>query len=388
MLRKLAGKKGLVAGVFLCLVIVGLILAVLWVSYKENEIPPPSLPCAHPQVDAAPGNLVSSTKAPGQTGQSGRKPENSLPQGLPAIAPLEQVGFGMSIKANIDTWAPLLGAKWYLSWDVETKPTQSAAEHWQMVRLGSGCVYPSREWIQWTARHYRGKVWIIGNEPDVKWQDDIPAEEYASAYHDLYTLIKRADPSALVAVGGISQATPLRLRYLDRVVEFYKRTYGKPMPVDWWTVHGFVLREERGSWGVDIPAGFSDDQGLLYEVSDHGRLDYFQAHILAFREWMDANGYRNKPLALTEFGILMPVEYDFPLEMVAQYLQDTFAWLAEVRSTETGYPADANRLVQRWAWFSLSDPIYPTSNLVDLEGGQLTVVGEAMRLFVQRRAGN
>ena len=51
------------------------------------------------------------------------------------------------------------------------------------------------------------------------------------------------------------------------------------MPVDWWTVHGYVLREEKGSWGVDIPPGIDATQGELREVADHGRIDLFEAQI-------------------------------------------------------------------------------------------------------------
>ena len=38
------------------------------------------------------------------------------------------------------------------------------------------------------------------------------------------------------------------------------------MPVDVWNVHNFVLREERGSWGVDIPPGIPDDRVCSNEV--------------------------------------------------------------------------------------------------------------------------
>jgi hypothetical protein len=226
-------------------------------------------------------------------------------------------------------------------------------------------------------------VWIIGNEPDVIWQDNVTPTKYAIDYHELYALIKSADPSARIAVGGISQATPLRLQYLDRVLQAYQGLYHTAMPADWWTVHGYVLREEKGSWGVDIPPGIDATQGELYEVSDHGRIDLFESQLVAFRQWMAARGYQNTPLSLTEFGILMPTSYGFPTVAIADYLQQTFTWLYQAQDSSIGYPGDNDHLVQNWAWFSLSDPTYTSSNLGDLASNRLTMIGERFRNVVQ-----
>ena len=232
------------------------------------------------------------------------------------------------------------------------------------------------------ALRYPGNVWIIGNEPDVIWQDSITPEEYAQDYEILYQLIKSSDPTARIAVAGVAQGTPLRLAYLDRVLEAYQKSTGAPMPVDWWTLHGYVLREERGNWGVDIPPGFSDKQGELYEIGDHGSLPLFEKQITAFRAWMKARGYQNTPLALTEFGILMPPEYGYSPQVIQQYLTNTFQWLAAASDPQIGMPHDSHHLVQRWAWFSLADEIYPTSDLADLKNNRLTPVGEAYRDFM------
>ncbi len=62
-----------------------------------------------------------------------------------------------------------------------------------------------------------GVIWLIGNEPDCIWQDNVRPEEYARIYHDLYAFIKSRDASSQVAAGGIVQPTPLRLEYLNRV---------------------------------------------------------------------------------------------------------------------------------------------------------------------------
>jgi hypothetical protein len=296
-----------------------------------------------------------------------------------------RLGIGLNGTHDLETWTRRLGAGWYIDWTVRPRHSATLPEHWQMVRLGRGCSYPTDEAIQWLAKNYRGNVWIIGNEPDNIWQDNITPEEYAQVYHRLYTLIKNGDPSAQVAVGGVTQASPLRLEYLNRVLRTYTALYGEPMPVDWWTLHGFVLREEKGNWGADIPVGFPGiKQGQLYEIEDIGDIELFQHQIVAFRIWMAENGYRDRPLAITEFGISFFSEYGYTPDVVAQYLTDTFTWLDEATDDQFGFPGDNDHLVQRWAWYSLYSPYYSTANLTNLPENSLTQIGQAFRRFSGR----
>jgi len=296
-------------------------------------------------------------------------------------------GFGLATRADPARWAPVLGAGWYLDWSAAAGPSDRAVEHWPMVRVAPGCTRPAPEEAARLARENPGQTWIIGNEPDVIWQDNLTPERYAEAYHAYDAAIRHADPSARLAVAGVAQPTPLRLAYLDRVLEAYQAAYGRPMAVDVWTVHNFVLREERGSWGAEIPPGFEEVRtGRPYDVVDHARLDLFEEQLREFRRWMARHGYRDTPLALTEFGILMPSEYGFPTEAVADYLQATVGLLMQLHDRASGYPADGNLLVQRWAWFSLSDAQFPTGNLANLDTGRLTVLGQSYRRSVERWA--
>jgi hypothetical protein len=303
-------------------------------------------------------------------------------EGVPKSAWSTRVGFSISSPTDAEYWAQMLGSGWYIDWNIRTTPSLPGLDHWQMIRVHENCISPSIEEIQSAVARFPGQVWIIGNEPDVIWQDNITAVRYAAIYHDLYTLIKSSDPTSLIAVGGVSQATPLRLNYLDQVLQTYQSLYNGLMPVDWWTVHGYVLREEKGSWGVDIPPGIEATQGELREVKDHGRLDLFEAQLRSFRQWMADHGYQHTPLALTEFGILMPAPYGFPADVVGSYLEQTFTWLTQTQDGTIGYPEDGNHLVQKWAWFSVSDPTYASSDLGDLSSGKLTAVGESFRNMV------
>jgi hypothetical protein len=302
---------------------------------------------------------------------------------IPQSAWSTRAGFSISTPTDPEYWAQMLGSGWYIDWSIRAEPPTDNLDYWPMIRVHEDCISPSLEEIQSVASHFPGQVWIIGNEPDVIWQDNVTASRYATAYHDLYDVIKTSDPTALIAVGGVSQATALRLWYLDQVLQAYQDLYHELMPVDWWTVHGYVLREEKGSWGVDIPPGIDATQGELREVKDHGRIDLFENQLRSFRQWMEEHGYQYTPLALTEFGILMPSSYGFPAEMVASYLEQTFTWLSQVQDKSIGYPEDGYHLVQKWAWFSISDPTYSSSDLGDLSSGKLTSVGESFRSIVQ-----
>jgi hypothetical protein len=147
------------------------------------------------------------------------------------------------------------------------------------------------------------------------------------------------------------------------------------MPVDVWNVHAFILREEKDSWGVDIPPGIGVEEGTLYEINDHDDLVIFRQQITAFRRWMKERGERDKPLIISEYGILMPAEYGFDRARVRDFMYASFDFFLTATDDSLGYGPDSNRLVQRWAWFSLGDRKYPTGNLYDPDTRLMTPVG-------------
>jgi hypothetical protein len=277
-----------------------------------------------------------------------------------------------------------LGIGWYLNWNVRASPAHpGGAAFWQMVRVSEGGYRPDAGTIRAAAAANPGSFWIIGNEPDVRWQDNATPERYAELYHELYRLLKAADPTCRVVIGGVTQPTPLRLSYLERALSTYRERYGAPMPVDVWNVHGFILREERGAWGVDIPPGVGAEAGVLYEIEDHDDLTIFRRQILAFRRWMADQGEREKPLVVSEYGILMPSDYGFDAERVRAFMEGSFDFFLTATDDAVGYPRDGNRLVQWWCWYSLAAPqdYYPTGNLFDPATKALTPLGTAFAAY-------
>lgn len=284
-----------------------------------------------------------------------------------------------------------LNIGWFL--DYTSRPDAPQVEGLSYLPLiPSGSFHPENRPLNIERLHgdvdaHPGAIWILGNEPDrILYQDDQPPEMFAIFYHDAYTAIKQRDPTAKIAFGGIVQPTPIRLLYLDKVLEAYEQRYGRALPVDVWTVHNFVLREVPGSWGADIPPGLEEyaDLGIPYGLSDHADMEHFRRQLIDFRQWMADRGYRNKPLLLTEYGILMPPEHGFPNSVVESFMLETFEFLTDARDDQTGYPHDDNRLVQAWSWYSLNDyefsfetGVGANGNLFDHDTAEIRPLGEA-----------
>jgi hypothetical protein len=276
-----------------------------------------------------------------------------------------------------------LGAGWYLLGNTQVEPRGAVgAETVQLVITSADTLWTGAALVQDAARSSPGSLWLIGNEPDVIWQGNATPQEYARVYHDAYEVLKAADPTCQVAIGGVSQVTPLRLRYLDAVLAAYQEAHGAPMPVDVWTVHLAILREERASWGVDIPPGFPDDAGILYEIDDNADIEILKHQVFTFRKWMKERGQRDKPLIVTEFSVLMPPEYGFPFGRVRDFMVGAFDFLLTAADDSLGYPADGHRLVQRAAWYSLADDVYATGNLFDPATTERTPLGAALADYI------
>ena len=292
-----------------------------------------------------------------------------------------RLGIGQGGQSGYDVSPLYMG--WYLDWQAVITPTRpNQAEYVQVIRLhpafGGYTFSPPTSTLYAIMTANPGATWLIGNEPDSPFQDNLVPEEYARAYHDLYALIKNYDPTAKVGAGGIVQPTPIRLQYLDRVWAAYLDMYGQPLSADLWNIHSYILREitpddpqacQAGGcteppysvWGAYIPPGFSATRGILYKYSGQDNLAIFQQRIVDFRTWMRDHGQHDKPLLIAEYGILFPEDYfdekgaPFSPARAAAFMRATFDFFLNTRDASIGDPLDGDRLVQRWAWYSLND---------------------------------
>jgi hypothetical protein len=290
--------------------------------------------------------------------------------------------------------------------------------------------------LAWQIDNHRGRVWVIGNEPEREGQDEMCPQQYARAFHDAYVFIKGVDPTARLAYGGMIEATPMRLSYLDQAWTYYQQTYGVNMPVDVWTIHSYIIPETSdgdASWAIGTDPALAKrwcgDSSIppgtpCYFNRDLDSVTILEAQIRAFRSWMATHGQRNKALILSEYNIVRPYSYGFPNfcqyqniaaggctadplptgcgcfwdedqrsfypERVAAYMTAGFQGVLNSTDATIGNPMDGGRLVQQWNWYKATTPdqwqLAAASNLITagqaLTTTNLTPAGQAWRSYV------
>ncbi len=308
--------------------------------------------------------------------------------------PSDQERMGFDKTSSHDTTA--LQAGWYLDWGAQANPAHpGGAEYarvialetdtgWCQAATQAGEVTPSltgTTLIEAVQAH-PGALWLIGNEPDSLYGgNSLQPELYTEFYHYFVTTIKAADPTAKVSVGAIVQPSPLRLEYLDKVLNHYQAVYGQSLPTDLWNIHFYILNEGPcSSWGGAVPPFSSQDTGWQIPFTAEALLDLeaMENNLHAFRQWMYDRGYGDQPLIITEFGVLPPPTFPgFEDPVSAQFLSDIFDLFLTATDPVIGYAADGNRLVQMWAWFSTDFGAYGGDLFETGTTADLTVIGDA-----------
>lgn len=164
-----------------------------------------------------------------------------------------------------------------------------------------------------------GHWWVVGNEPNDPHQDNQTPAAYARYFVRTAMRIRAADPTAGIIVAGLADADTA---WADRFLAAYRQISPKRSDIDAWNIHNYLL---------DGPSQY-----------DQGR---FKNRIIDFRKWMAAAGERDKPLLLTEFGVLYGAgccdrPRDVP-ERGHDFMRGVLAWL------------ETTRLVDAWSWFTL-----------------------------------
>jgi hypothetical protein len=308
----------------------------------------------------------------------------------------DRFGFGSGSLSGYDV--AQLHAGWYSNWWASLDPAHpDGLVYVQLIRFRPGAdphdpgqvtFQPGMETIARIVAAHPGSLWLLDNEPDSLYEgyptaDPILPEVYAIVYHDLYEYIKGLDPSALIANGGIVQPTPCRLAYLDIVLDTYQAAYGELMPVDVWNIHAFILREVYGDWGASTPPGVDPSCGTDYAVNDADDIGLLEDNLRAMRSWMQARGYQDRPLIITEYGVLWPQWFapQFTPARVSHFMTQTFNLFLQVTDLNIGFPADDYRLVQAWAWYSLSDDQLYNGYLFNSGSKTLSPMGETFGAY-------
>jgi len=250
--------------------------------------------------------------------------------------------FGVDIGDVPVTAAQLdaLGPVWYMDYRWNT-PTLAGHDRLYVIR-------------SWEVRGDHGAIraamqasgaawWSLGNEPNDPNQDNVSPEEYAELYHTFEGWATEARRCQILPA-GIANAD---WNWAEAFREAYRQKYGRYPRVDGWNIHNYILEE-----GLNP-----------YDVAE------FQRRILAFHRWMETIGDGQKPLFLTEFGVLYgngccnrPVD---PPDQIQSFMRDTVRWLA------------TSDLVACWAWFA-TDAVPYNGSLLD-QSGQPNPLGTIYR---------
>lgn len=314
----------------------------------------------------------------------------------PLYTPSERLGVSFLIRLETpDGWInqsiatydlAALSPGWYTDWSFGASPEMpadmqgaDAPEYAQLIRVSNRAWEPDWSAVQNAVELNTGALWLIGNEPECPNQDAVTPEVYAERYHTAYVKIKGWDPTARVANGAIVEVTPLRLAWLDQVLDSYQSMYGEAMPVDVWNIHVQILSEgsdtdPKAGAGVPVFTVGMEPIGLLPkqfgDLRDNASLPIFQTMIWDFRDWMYLNGQQSKELVISEMGVLFPSEYLVPEgytgddpedagdRVVEAFMIGAIDWLNTETDEAVGCPTDEYRLVQRYLWYALNDHFY------------------------------
>lgn len=320
----------------------------------------------------------------------------------PYLNPRDRFGFDFGSKREEDPFSKynvaLLHAGWYLDGGARIDPLHpDRLTYVQLVRFYAGSdpynpalvtARPDKATIAQIAAAHPGSLWLMSSEPDSLYLGNpLYPSVYAHVYHEYYHYIKGLDPTALIANGGIVQPTPCRLQYLDIVWDTYLQAYGEPMPVDVWNIHAFILREIYGSWGASTPPGVPTSCAKDYKIRDADNINIFRDNLIAFRQWMKDKGQQNKPLIITEYGILWPEWLSdedgrkYTPARVSHFMTRTFDLFLYETYTDVGYPQDDYRLVQAWAWYSLFDDVQYNGYLFRSSTKTLSPMGQTYATY-------
>ena len=320
-------------------------------------------------------------------------------------APMTQTGchFGITTPYSVDGYdLSTLGVDSYLDWGQYNKNSTVAdnIQYYRVINVSDAKYASNLAMLPTLVSTYPGSVWIIGNEPDseVAYQDHISAESYAERFHTMAKIIRLNDPSARIAFGTVIQPTPVRLYYLDKVidrlVQLEQMIGGNRASalglIDIYSIHAFILNERPlyttpncgDCWGAGVPVGYDPGSWPAPQIITMDKtfdINFFTSRVTAFRQWMNALGplEQEKPLWITEFGSLFTTDLGVSDLTTATYMDQTFDFMLETKDPSLGFASDDNRLVQKWLWYSLNENISQFGgSLYNPLTHELTTVGE------------
>jgi len=161
------------------------------------------------------------------------------------------------------------------------------------------------------------------------------------------------------------------------------------------------MQEKSGTRvGAGLPPGL--DNPIEWDppgnnIDAHIDMNLFDQHIRDFRQWMKDRDQQQKPLIVSEYGVLFwHCEDDegnvtapncandlYSGDRVSKFMTATFDYFLNTADCDLGYSGDNCRLVQRWVWYGMNedgtDLFNPETYLFHDDTSNLSHVGAAFR---------
>lgn len=214
----------------------------------------------------------------------------------------------------------------------------------------------------------KGKVWIIGNEPEDRSQDNLVAIEYAKMFHTYHTQVKQFDPTAKFAITSIAGVVhyrefPQMQTYYDAVFSEYIQMYGVSLPFDYWNLHAYYH-----GWLSTHPDTSPEMVNLVFSKIINPYLQY--------RQIAQEGLYKNKPILATEIGIAAK-DLHLSSDQVIEYME---------LFTNRLLPLVANNTLESFFWFygGWTDGTFIHSSLLQSDWTTPTALGRAYAQEAQK----
>lgn len=237
------------------------------------------------------------------------------------------------------------------------------------------------------------RKWLFMNEPDVYGQARRTPQQYATEYHDFYYGIKGVNSTAKIYAGGITQASPQRIRWMQEMVDHYESTYSEDFPCEGFHIHTYLMPEGYGpgvgeAYGVSNPTSdlnvnsIQENDDWWWANASFKDINIMREYILNFRTWMANNGHQHKPLIVSEHTALL---YMSPVYLIP-YMNDTLTLFLNGTDETYGCSNDNFHLIQEFAWFCINyrdgGDWYPHTWLYNFDSPyDITEIGEAYKAW-------
>ena len=277
--------------------------------------------------------------------------------------------FGLSGNDGDNPAIAELGVSWYLNWGYTPDNSSSLIEYLPMVLHTQGEDFASYDAFKSAIMAVKTNrpeaygnctTWLIGNEVGLSVTgggEIYPPEKYAEYFKKYADWISQLGTELGVtyklAAGSVitrpdielhveSRTIPEDVRpkktkingslYMEKALKIYKIKYNTKMPVDVFQLHPYMFDGK-----IDF------------------KINMFKQSVTSFRTMLQKQGYKDKEVWITEWGNLVDdpnKKNDTTFADSIKIMNEGIPWLTRVNSGTDGMPADGNKLIQRWGWFT------------------------------------